>query len=78
MVYVYFLYFSGLLSLQTSEYPVILSLENHCSVEQQAVMARHMKSILGSALVTSPLGDGMPTDFPSPEVGIQRQDASQG
>ncbi|KAM7378865.1 hypothetical protein PAMP_004460 [Pampus punctatissimus] len=54
-------------AFKTSDYPVILSLENHCSVEQQEVMARHMSSILGSALVTSPLGDGMPTNFPSPE-----------
>ncbi|CAK6967906.1 -phosphatidylinositol 4%2C5-bisphosphate phosphodiesterase delta-1b [Scomber scombrus] len=54
-------------AFKTSDYPVILSLENHCSVEQQEVMARHMSSILGSALVTSPLGEGMPTDFPSPE-----------
>lgn len=54
-------------AFKTSDYPVILSLENHCSVEQQQVMARHMSSILGSALVTAPLGDGMPTTFPSPE-----------
>ncbi|XP_047444392.1 1-phosphatidylinositol 4,5-bisphosphate phosphodiesterase delta-1-like isoform X2 [Mugil cephalus] len=54
-------------AFKTSDYPVILSLENHCSVEQQAVMAQHMSSILGSALVTTPLGDGMPTNFPSPE-----------
>ncbi|XP_069020557.1 1-phosphatidylinositol 4,5-bisphosphate phosphodiesterase delta-1-like isoform X2 [Embiotoca jacksoni] len=54
-------------AFKTSDYPVILSLENHCSVEQQAVMAQHMSSILGSALVTSSLGDGMPTNFPSPE-----------
>ncbi|XP_077580843.1 1-phosphatidylinositol 4,5-bisphosphate phosphodiesterase delta-1-like isoform X1 [Stigmatopora nigra] len=54
-------------AFKTSEYPVILSLENHCSVEQQEVMARHMSSILGSALLTSPLGDGMPKNFPSPE-----------
>jgi len=53
---------------QTSDYPVILSLENHCSVEQQRVMAGHMSSILGPALLTEPLGDVMPTDFPSPEV----------
>ncbi|KAG7524498.1 1-phosphatidylinositol 4,5-bisphosphate phosphodiesterase delta-1-like isoform X1 [Solea senegalensis] len=51
----------------TSEYPVIISLENHCSVEQQKVMAHHMNSILGSALITAPLEDKMPTDFPSPE-----------
>ncbi|XP_029309358.1 1-phosphatidylinositol 4,5-bisphosphate phosphodiesterase delta-1-like [Cottoperca gobio] len=55
-------------AFKTSDYPVILSLENHCSVKQQEVMAHHMSSILGSALVTSPLGDGMPTDFPSPEA----------
>ncbi|XP_067439028.1 1-phosphatidylinositol 4,5-bisphosphate phosphodiesterase delta-1-like [Thunnus thynnus] len=54
-------------AFKTSDYPVILSLENHCSVKQQRVMAHHMTSILGSALVTSPLGEGMPTNFPSPE-----------
>ncbi|KAI7809218.1 1-phosphatidylinositol 4,5-bisphosphate phosphodiesterase delta-1b isoform X1 [Triplophysa rosa] len=54
-------------AFKTSEYPVILSLENHCSVEQQQIMAQHMISILGSALVTKPLGDKMPTCFPSPE-----------
>ncbi|CAN9503279.1 unnamed protein product [Ophioblennius macclurei] len=54
-------------AFKTSDYPVILSLENHCSVEQQTVMAHHMSSILGSALITSPLGEGMPADFPSPE-----------
>ncbi|KAL3054776.1 hypothetical protein OYC64_017665 [Pagothenia borchgrevinki] len=54
-------------AFKTSDYPVILSLENHCSVEQQEVMAHHMSSILGSALVTSPLGHGMPKGFPSPE-----------
>uniref|UniRef100_A0A8C1Q7W4 Phosphoinositide phospholipase C n=1 Tax=Cyprinus carpio TaxID=7962 RepID=A0A8C1Q7W4_CYPCA len=55
-------------AFKTSKYPVILSLENHCSVEQQKVMAQHLISILGSALVTKPLGDQMPTCLPSPEV----------
>ncbi|KAG7455508.1 hypothetical protein MATL_G00257500 [Megalops atlanticus] len=54
-------------AFKTSEYPVILSLENHCSVEQQKLMAKHMTSILGSTLLTEPLGDQMPTNFPSPE-----------
>ncbi|KAL2097384.1 hypothetical protein ACEWY4_006591 [Coilia grayii] len=54
-------------AFKTSEYPVILSLENHCSVEQQKIMAQHMISILGSALVTKPLGHQIPTGFPSPE-----------
>ncbi|XP_045558823.1 1-phosphatidylinositol 4,5-bisphosphate phosphodiesterase delta-1 [Salmo salar] len=54
-------------AFKTSEYPVILSLENHCTLEQQKLMAKHMISILGSALLTSPLEDQMPTAFPSPE-----------
>ncbi|XP_041964555.1 1-phosphatidylinositol 4,5-bisphosphate phosphodiesterase delta-1b isoform X1 [Alosa sapidissima] len=54
-------------AFKTSDYPVILSLENHCSVEQQKLMAQHMISILGSALVTKPLEDQMPMNFPSPE-----------
>ncbi|MCI4390536.1 hypothetical protein PGIGA_G00123720 [Pangasianodon gigas] len=54
-------------AFKTSEYPVILSLENHCSVDQQMLMAKHMHSILGSALITKPLGEHMPTALPSPE-----------
>nr|XP_057916317.1 1-phosphatidylinositol 4,5-bisphosphate phosphodiesterase delta-1a isoform X2 [Doryrhamphus excisus] len=54
-------------AFKTSDYPVILSLENHCSVEQQRLMAHHMISILGDALVTKPLGGNLPTAFPSPQ-----------
>ncbi|XP_028288228.1 1-phosphatidylinositol 4,5-bisphosphate phosphodiesterase delta-1a isoform X2 [Parambassis ranga] len=54
-------------AFKTSDYPVILSLENHCSVEQQKLMAHYLISILGDALVTKPLGNTMPTKFPSPE-----------
>lgn len=54
-------------AFKTSDYPVILSLENHCSVDQQKLMAHHMISILGDALVTKPLGNAMPTALPSPE-----------
>uniref|UniRef100_A0A8C9YUK3 Phosphoinositide phospholipase C n=1 Tax=Sander lucioperca TaxID=283035 RepID=A0A8C9YUK3_SANLU len=54
-------------AFKTSEYPVILSLENHCTIEQQKLMAHYLKSILGDALVTKPLGNTMPTHFPSPE-----------
>ncbi|XP_019748145.1 1-phosphatidylinositol 4,5-bisphosphate phosphodiesterase delta-3-A-like [Hippocampus comes] len=50
-----------------SPYPLILSLENHCSVEQQAVMARHLKSILGDKLLTKPVGGLDPNTLPSPE-----------
>ncbi|KAK2886525.1 1-phosphatidylinositol 4,5-bisphosphate phosphodiesterase delta-1a isoform X1 [Channa argus] len=54
-------------AFKTSEYPVILSLENHCSLEQQKLMAHYLTSILGDALLTKPLGKTMPTNFPSPE-----------
>ncbi|CAL8294156.1 unnamed protein product [Lota lota] len=54
-------------AFKTSEYPVILSLENHCTLPQQKLMAHHMASILGEALVTKPLSNTMPTRFPSPE-----------
>uniref|UniRef100_A0A673IEQ0 Phosphoinositide phospholipase C n=1 Tax=Sinocyclocheilus rhinocerous TaxID=307959 RepID=A0A673IEQ0_9TELE len=57
-------------AFKTSQYPVILSLENHCSVEQQKIMAHHLTSILGSALLTQPLGYQMPTTFPGPEVRL--------
>ncbi|KAM4534396.1 1-phosphatidylinositol 4,5-bisphosphate phosphodiesterase delta-1a isoform 2-T2 [Odontesthes bonariensis] len=54
-------------AFKTSDFPVILSLENHCSVDQQKLMAHHLISILGDALVTKPLGNSMPSNFPSPE-----------
>ncbi|TNN88279.1 1-phosphatidylinositol 4,5-bisphosphate phosphodiesterase delta-1 [Liparis tanakae] len=54
-------------AFKTSDYPVILSLENHCTVDQQKLMAHHLISILGDALVSKPLGNNMPTNFPSPE-----------
>ncbi|XP_067412349.1 1-phosphatidylinositol 4,5-bisphosphate phosphodiesterase delta-3 [Emydura macquarii macquarii] len=50
-----------------SSYPVILSLENHCGLEQQATMARHMKAILGDMLLTQPLDGQVPQELPSPE-----------
>ncbi|XP_045841638.1 1-phosphatidylinositol 4,5-bisphosphate phosphodiesterase delta-3 [Meles meles] len=50
-----------------SPYPVILSLENHCGLEQQAVMAHHLRTILGDALVTQGLDTPNPEELPSPE-----------
>ncbi|XP_033104785.1 1-phosphatidylinositol 4,5-bisphosphate phosphodiesterase delta-1-like isoform X2 [Anneissia japonica] len=38
-----------------SEYPVILSLENHCSVPQQQVMADIMQQILGDKIYKEPV-----------------------
>ena len=34
-------------AFHSSEFPVILSLENHCSPEQQAVLAQRLVDILG-------------------------------
>uniref|UniRef100_A0A452TI87 Phosphoinositide phospholipase C n=1 Tax=Ursus maritimus TaxID=29073 RepID=A0A452TI87_URSMA len=53
-------------AFKASPYPVILSLENHCSLEQQRVMARHLRTILGPMLLDRPL-DGVTTSLPSPE-----------
>uniref|UniRef100_A0A674BC99 Phosphoinositide phospholipase C n=1 Tax=Salmo trutta TaxID=8032 RepID=A0A674BC99_SALTR len=57
-------------AFKASPYPLILSLENHCSVEQQAVMARHLRSILGDMLLTKPLNEQQLQSLPSPEVGL--------
>lgn len=54
--------------IQVSEYPVILSIENHCSVEQQRVMAQHLNHILGDKLLKSTLDGKAPIGLPSPEV----------
>ncbi|KAI9225375.1 MAG: PLC-like phosphodiesterase, partial [Piptocephalis tieghemiana] len=42
-------------AFDSSPYPVILSLENHCSLSQQRVMATILRQDLGDALVTRPI-----------------------
>ncbi|XP_061086740.1 1-phosphatidylinositol 4,5-bisphosphate phosphodiesterase delta-3-A-like [Conger conger] len=54
-------------AFKASPYPLVLSLENHCSVEQQEVMAKHMRTILGEKLLTQPLNGQPLKDLPSPE-----------
>ncbi|KAJ8364483.1 hypothetical protein SKAU_G00133140 [Synaphobranchus kaupii] len=54
-------------AFKASPYPLILSLENHCSVEQQEVMARHLRTILGEKLLTKPLNGQPLKSLPSPE-----------
>uniref|UniRef100_A0A3P8RTE3 Phosphoinositide phospholipase C n=1 Tax=Amphiprion percula TaxID=161767 RepID=A0A3P8RTE3_AMPPE len=54
-------------AFKASPYPLILSLENHCSVEQQAVMAKHLRTILGRKLLTKPLSEQPLKELPSPE-----------
>uniref|UniRef100_A0A671V6M5 Phosphoinositide phospholipase C n=1 Tax=Sparus aurata TaxID=8175 RepID=A0A671V6M5_SPAAU len=58
----------GNYAFKVSEYPVILSIENHCSVEQQRVMAQHLNHILGNKLLKSTLDGKAPIGLPSPEV----------
>ncbi|XP_012691855.2 1-phosphatidylinositol 4,5-bisphosphate phosphodiesterase delta-4 [Clupea harengus] len=54
-------------AFKVSEYPVIISLENHCSVEQQQVMAKHLSNILGESLLKSTLDGRVPSELPSPQ-----------
>ncbi|KAJ8673907.1 hypothetical protein QAD02_005169, partial [Eretmocerus hayati] len=48
-----------------SPYPVILSIENHCSLSQQAKMAQIFQSVFGEKLVTKFLFD---SDFDDPQL----------
>ncbi|XP_041663577.1 1-phosphatidylinositol 4,5-bisphosphate phosphodiesterase delta-4 [Cheilinus undulatus] len=54
-------------AFKVSDFPVILSLENHCSVEQQTVMAQHLSQILGDTLLTTLLDGQVPQQLPSPQ-----------
>ncbi|XP_075875350.1 1-phosphatidylinositol 4,5-bisphosphate phosphodiesterase gamma-2 isoform X2 [Nelusetta ayraudi] len=49
----------------TSEYPVILSIEEHCSLDQQRQMARIFKDVFGDKLLTEPV-EQMAEQLPSP------------
>ncbi|XP_030855161.1 1-phosphatidylinositol 4,5-bisphosphate phosphodiesterase beta-1 isoform X4 [Strongylocentrotus purpuratus] len=42
-------------AFKTSEYPVILSFENHCNQKQQAKMAHYCRTIFGDKLLIDPL-----------------------
>lgn len=46
---------------------MILSLEVHCNVEQQAVMASILIDILGEKLILKPIKEGE-TEWPSPKA----------
>ncbi|KAK7871352.1 hypothetical protein R5R35_006064 [Gryllus longicercus] len=53
-------------SFHSSEYPVILSLENHLSPKQQEVLTKHLVEVLGDMLYTVPVNDAWEY-LPSPE-----------
>ena len=50
----------------TSEYPLILSIENHCSKAQQDTMGKHLKNILGHFLYKEKVDTSL-QNLPSPE-----------
>ncbi|KAI9010111.1 hypothetical protein DFJ74DRAFT_337007 [Hyaloraphidium curvatum] len=50
-----------------TDYPAILSLENHCSIPQQEEMAKILREVLGDALITEPVPSADPDTLPSPE-----------
>ncbi|XP_066190685.1 1-phosphatidylinositol 4,5-bisphosphate phosphodiesterase eta-2 [Sylvia atricapilla] len=49
-----------------NEYPVILSIENHCSIVQQKKMAQYLTEILGDKLDLSSVHNDDSTKLPSP------------
>ncbi|KAM9855322.1 1-phosphatidylinositol 4,5-bisphosphate phosphodiesterase eta-2a [Aulostomus maculatus] len=51
-----------------NDYPVILSIENHCSVPQQKKMAQYLVDILGDKLDVSHIKVGDSGRLPSPEA----------
>uniref|UniRef100_A0A8D0CS26 Phosphoinositide phospholipase C n=1 Tax=Sander lucioperca TaxID=283035 RepID=A0A8D0CS26_SANLU len=54
-------------AFKASDFPVILSIENHCGVGQQTVMAQHLSKILGDTLLTTLLDGQVPQQLPSPQ-----------
>lgn len=53
-------------AFDASKYPVILSLENHLSIEQQKTAAVYFQGFLGDMLLTEPLAEEE-ENWPSPE-----------
>ncbi|XP_030848839.1 inactive phospholipase C-like protein 2 isoform X2 [Strongylocentrotus purpuratus] len=52
-------------AFETSEYPVIVSIENHCSPEQQRTMAHYITSVFGDKLHTERIDEDL-SYLPSP------------
>jgi Ca2+-binding EF-hand superfamily protein len=54
-------------AFKVSDYPVVLSIENHCSIEQQRLMAKYFRQTFGSHLLMEP-HDEKSTRLPSPDA----------
>jgi len=50
-----------------SRFPVILSIENHCSIQQQKKIAQYLKEIFGDKLDLSSVVTGDSRQLPSPQ-----------
>ncbi|XP_067467371.1 inactive phospholipase C-like protein 2 isoform X2 [Thunnus thynnus] len=57
----------GKFAFVASEYPLIVCIENHCSLRQQKVMMQHLARILGEKLYTDP-ADEEESYLPSPHA----------
>ncbi|XP_072259168.1 1-phosphatidylinositol 4,5-bisphosphate phosphodiesterase zeta-1 [Pyxicephalus adspersus] len=55
-------------AFMTSQYPLVLSLEDHCSCSQQKVLANLLITILGDKLLRSTITDPSSQVLPSPEA----------
>ncbi|XP_077997508.1 1-phosphatidylinositol 4,5-bisphosphate phosphodiesterase delta-4-like isoform X2 [Glandiceps talaboti] len=53
-------------AFEASEYPLIVSLENHCTVDQQEIMAKYMNDIFKDKVYKTPVTSDMKA-LPSPE-----------
>lgn len=55
-------------AFETSDYPVIISIEDHCNLQRQKNMAKKFKEIFGKLLLTEPIEHPKyPNLMPSPE-----------
>jgi phosphatidylinositol phospholipase C delta len=54
-----------------SPYPVVISLETRCSSEQQVVMSKIFREVLGDSMVIAPVSEGE-TRLPSPASLIHK------
>ncbi|XP_031178836.1 inactive phospholipase C-like protein 2 isoform X2 [Sander lucioperca] len=57
----------GKFAFVASQYPLIICIENHCSLQQQKVMWQHLIGILGKSLYTDPPYEGE-SYLPSPHA----------